>query len=376
MKKTITFLQWKPKRDELTDNFVCHVKFSVIDSDLIGTAREVVSIHTITITITDILLSRWGIPGGLDFGITDEMVKVILQVLEDHLTQQIKKTLLPRGELEPLVLSTENSPESCPYNLNNILYPSKMLFEVETEDQNQQKLPTNQININGNVSGSTLIIGNDNVIRTQPENVTGSLEIVDIAFQDDHRIVLDIKLRNTGSQIAFIKTVIITVNNTWRLSPVYNTGALIMPSANYDIELPIQEIIPYSVESSISQAISPNDVDRFTLVLMSPPHYVILAQLSLIYDSDNKRLSSDNLIFAKSGSSCSYPMMSTEKLSQMDEKFANLKKNTREAKKWFELREIVLHNNSVREQIKTVEGIKNKIIHYLEVFESDPPNHS
>lgn len=166
MWKTITFLKWNPKRDSYTDNFVCRVKFSIIDSDLIGTPRERESIHNITITITDILLSKWHVPGGLDFGITDEMIKVALQSLEDYLTQQIKQAPIADSELEPITLSTENSPETCPYKLANILYPSKTSFIVEITDPNSQNLTANQININGNVSGSTIIIGNDNEVQS------------------------------------------------------------------------------------------------------------------------------------------------------------------------------------------------------------------
>ncbi len=135
MQKTVTFLKWDPKRDFYTDNLVCRVKFSVIDAALIGTPLERESIHTITITITDILLGNWRIPGGLDFGITDEMIKVTLQSLEDCLAQQLKQAPLPDGELEPITMTTENSPKTCPYKLANILYPSKTSFTFEIEDQ-------------------------------------------------------------------------------------------------------------------------------------------------------------------------------------------------------------------------------------------------
>src|SRR5712691_12318682 len=102
MQKTITFLEWNTKRDSYNDSLVCRVKFSVVDTALIGTPRERESIHIITIIISDILLSRWRVPGGLDFGITDEMIKVALQSLEDYLTQQIKQAALPDGELESI----------------------------------------------------------------------------------------------------------------------------------------------------------------------------------------------------------------------------------------------------------------------------------
>jgi len=117
------------------DNLVCRVEFSVIDSALIGTPRERESVHTIQVVMTGILMTNWHIPGAIDNVITDEMIKVALQSLEDYLVEQIKKGPLPEGELEPLSMTTKNSPETFPYRLANILYPSKTSFIVEIEDQ-------------------------------------------------------------------------------------------------------------------------------------------------------------------------------------------------------------------------------------------------
>ncbi|HLG37851.1 MAG TPA: CHAT domain-containing protein [Nitrososphaera sp.] len=135
MQKTVTFLKWEPKRDFYTDNLVCRVRFSIIDSALIGTPRERESIHTIEVIMTDMLMSNWRIPGGMDFGITEEMIKVALQSLEDYLVEQLKKGPLPEGKLQPLSMTTENSPKSCPYKLANIPYPSKTAFTVDVDDR-------------------------------------------------------------------------------------------------------------------------------------------------------------------------------------------------------------------------------------------------
>lgn len=85
--------------------------------------------------MTAMLMYAWRIPGAIDFGITDEMVKVALQSLEDYLVEQLKKGPLSEGELAPLLMTTETSPKICPYKLANILYPSKTSFTVEIEDQ-------------------------------------------------------------------------------------------------------------------------------------------------------------------------------------------------------------------------------------------------
>lgn len=139
MRKTVTFLKWWSKRDFYTDNLECRVKFSVFDSALIGTPRFRESVHSIKVVMTDRLMDAWRITGALEIGITDEMLKVALQSLEDYLVEQLKKGPLLEGEPEPLLMTTENSPKICPYKLANILYPSKTSFTVEIEDQLTQQ---------------------------------------------------------------------------------------------------------------------------------------------------------------------------------------------------------------------------------------------
>jgi hypothetical protein len=141
MQKTVTFLEWNPKRGFFTDNFECQVKFSVIDSALIGTPRERESIHYIKVIMTDILLDYWRIPGAIEPAITEEMIKVALQSLEDYLVEELKKGHLLEGKLPDLFMATDNSPKTCPYKLANIQYPNKTVFTVDVEDQ----LPTQNI---------------------------------------------------------------------------------------------------------------------------------------------------------------------------------------------------------------------------------------
>ncbi len=135
MQKTVTFLKWEPRRDFDTDNFECRVKFSVIDSALIGTPRERESLHSIKVIMTDVLMDYWRVPGAFDSGIKNEMLKVALQSLEDFLIEQLKKGPLPEGELSALLMTTENSPKNCPYKLANIHYPSKTSFTIDIEEK-------------------------------------------------------------------------------------------------------------------------------------------------------------------------------------------------------------------------------------------------
>jgi hypothetical protein len=72
--------------------------------------------NKVKVTMTDMLLDTWRIPGALDFGTTDDMVKVALQSLEDDLVERLQSGPLTKGELSPLLMTTENSPKVCPYN--------------------------------------------------------------------------------------------------------------------------------------------------------------------------------------------------------------------------------------------------------------------
>lgn len=136
MKKTVTFLEWNPRRDFDTDNYECRVKFSVIDSALIGTPRERESLHAIKVIMTDVLMDYWRIPGAMDLKvITEEMVKVALQSLEDYIIEKLKEGSLREGKLPNLLMTTDNCPEVCPYKITNIHYPAKNAFIFEIEEQ-------------------------------------------------------------------------------------------------------------------------------------------------------------------------------------------------------------------------------------------------
>ena len=138
-------------------------------------------------------------------------------------------------------------------------------------------------------------------------------------FLDDETtlvaVTLDIKLRNASNEVAFLKQAILHVQQVWALKPVFHTGLMALPSANYDVEIPSKDA-PFIVTKAISQSIPPNDVDRFKLTMHCQTHHLFLANLQLIYDAANKILTSGNLIFAQGGSSCTYPALLIEDLQR------------------------------------------------------------
>ena len=139
MQKTVTFTRWSPERIPYNDKLECWFEFSVVDSSLIGTPREVGSTYIVKVTITDALMNRWSLAGAECSGVTEEMVKVAFQSAEEYISEQLKKGSLEK-ELPPLFMSTENFPSSCPYNIANIRYPEKAAFTVAIDDRVDQPL--------------------------------------------------------------------------------------------------------------------------------------------------------------------------------------------------------------------------------------------
>ena len=141
------------------------------------------------------------------------------------------------------------------------------------------------------------------IVRSCEPKVVGDslLQLVDATIAEtDEFPKLDIKLRNIGDKVAFLKRATIHVDKLWVFRP---TG---LPSAepvswNYDIILPIKDT-PYSVPVEISQVIKPDSTDRFTLSLgnnasQGAEQYVFLIMVELCYDEDNKTLVTGKIAF-------------------------------------------------------------------------------
>ncbi len=99
--------------------------------------------------------------------------------------------------------------------------------------------------------------------------IDAKLELADtsITEQPDDFPLLDIKLRNVGDKIAFLKKAVFHVTDVYNLEdPFFYVETHIDPSWNYNIELPLNNH-PYTKEVELSQAIGANDIDRFTFSL-------------------------------------------------------------------------------------------------------------
>ena len=150
---------------------------------------------------------------------------------------------------------------------------------------------------------ASAIIQSSDIFNSQ-EMTDSSVKIIDISINDTNRpVMLDFKLRNTGTQIAYITRAEFHVNKVWFFQYPF-LPSMVPTSWTYDIELPpINK--SYIKIMSISQAIRPNDVDRFSFrVGTNDPsdignagEYIYNLRIDLKYNENNETISSGNLLF-------------------------------------------------------------------------------
>ncbi|MDZ8104528.1 MAG: hypothetical protein RM338_02725 [Nostoc sp. DedQUE12a] len=186
------------------------------------------------------------------------------------------------------------------------------------------------------------------------QNNDSSLKIVDVSLEGSvNSCVIDLKVRNIGDRVAFLKNAKFLFYNVWLLkswvlpkleinkkqayppAPVMaaQRSRTVPPSCNYQVSLPttlnFDVPLPFNfcTENSlnpqskivcienikISQCVSCNDVDRFTFTLFMPKNeqqlfsneqspylifisYIYNFKIELIYDEDNKNIQSSDLI--------------------------------------------------------------------------------
>jgi hypothetical protein len=133
------------------------------------------------------------------------------------------------------------------------------------------------------------------------------LEVVDASFEESAEATsLDIKVRNAGEKVAYLKEANFNVERTWELwSTIF--PARVPVSGNNDVALTVAGT-PYTRSVELSQSIEPNQVDRFTLTLTlndrARAHsektiYVFLTTVDVVYDKDDKFASTEKLLFVR-----------------------------------------------------------------------------
>jgi hypothetical protein len=152
------------------------------------------------------------------------------------------------------------------------------------------------------IVGATYVLVKDTVFNES------NLEIVDATFTKEtgEATTLDVKVRNTGKKVAYLKEARFEINRVWQLeSGVYPYPVRI--TKDYDATL-VPDGAPYTKIKKLSQGIGPNKVDRFTFTFSLSNdarweaeniQYVFLMDLALVSDEDNKVATSDDLLFVR-----------------------------------------------------------------------------
>lgn len=133
------------------------------------------------------------------------------------------------------------------------------------------------------------------------------LRLVDMSF--DNNGALDVKVRNVGEQVAFLKAATFRITKIWNFKPLpvllHQACMLVIPSANYSIELQVKEP-PYSKYQMLSHSIPPNDVDRFAFSFGVRTNdnfpFGFLIKPKIIYNESNRFIKCPSITILTNGS--------------------------------------------------------------------------
>jgi transcriptional regulator with XRE-family HTH domain len=201
------------------------------------------------------------------------------------------------------------------------------------------------------------------------------VKIVDISFVEIKKCLeqyknckIDVKLRNTGEKVAYIKQADFDIKNIWYLNKKAKSIPVssVISTQEYDINIDIIDRVPYSLSKKISQAVKPNDVDRFTFSLGRELGFlddtIIKLVIKLIYDEDDKKSISKDLYcdFLEEPISHYFGFFSMPETRESLDKINDYKKQTI----------IDFHyNKRCLDQINQMDGIKsNKLERLSQIF--------
>lgn len=94
---------------------------------------------------------------------------------------------------------------------------------------------------NLNISGDKDVIGDGSIIQITnltAEKQQSNIKIVDISLNEDGEFIVDIKLRNVGDQVAFIKEISFDILDYYNMINLQMTHYRLVKSSNtYDVIL-------------------------------------------------------------------------------------------------------------------------------------------
>lgn len=130
------------------------------------------------------------------------------------------------------------------------------------------------------------------------------VELIDVSVDDKDRApIIDIKVRNIGEKIAFLKRAVFQVLD-YRIIPFCPRGGGVDSSYTYDVGLPVYITnLPYKTEINISQSIEPNDVDRFQFRMGTSGQglefIIYQLEIGILYNvGEDNKINTDKIIIA------------------------------------------------------------------------------
>lgn len=171
----------------------------------------------------------------------------------------------------------------------------------------------------------------------------------------------EIQLRNTGESVAFVKRADLDMKKVWILIPPYQDKVASAPSYaesshDYDVKFPLKPA-PYTASINLSQSIKPDDTDVFTINVstereMSNADYVFLVDLTLVYDEDDKTVSTEMLLAMSDKDDLLYYVPNKERIS-------------RELPNGWDATKLTAHNSQAVQEIEEIEAESNGYLNRL-----------
>ena len=151
---------------------------------------------------------------------------------------------------------------------------------------------------------ATVIAGVIVVEWSQRNKVDNRLAIVDVAFAKGTggAEALDVKVRNAGDIVAFLKHVRLDVRKQWSPQPQSVFLHATKPSGEYELVLPVMRA-PFSVTAPLSQTVAANEPDQFRLNINSfgsnfMEHQLFLVAVTLLYNESSSEVTSEPVVIA------------------------------------------------------------------------------
>ena len=141
---------------------------------------------------------------------------------------------------------------------------------------------------------------NDSTKNNDDTSTEASNEMLNFSAIDFTNKEVDIKMRNNGEEVAFIKKVELVIKRKWLLTVDRGATFITIPSSRtYDITMDSERAAPYTIPVNVSHQIDPGGTDRFKLSLKHGPDtyntYVYLVDVRIYFNENDQSIARENI---------------------------------------------------------------------------------